>query len=439
VTQKNGGMRIMPKWIETYENHRIHKVTTDSINFIKGLIEEGAPLPQHLEDFQKIQAIFLRLSLLLNDFDPFLWNTNFNIDTVTDNVNNTVAQLNAYKDNKSQDYINNAISYTNNVIANYPNFHSAKVPSLRGVRETSVEYQREVSKYIEKIQEKYEQISANFNESTEAFEEISVTITEKINIFDSLIDDLNEKFEEEVSQRLQEFNNTQNERSNLYSQEADHRQTTFLCKLEEFNTKFEVTIKEISKYKEDLRESMKNDVLAIVDEIRDLRKEAQNLVNGVASDTMAKGYKSMADEERKIKFIWNTGALVSMIALFGFSLYTFKSISNENMTWFTFIAKIFTTATIGTIVAYCANQANKYHRSEQFNRRMHLELHAISPYIEGLNYDDKNAIKARLADRFFGVQDQINDSTEPNNKQNNLSPEMVKQIIELIKSMKGNS
>jgi hypothetical protein len=420
----------MPNWIEVFENHQIHNVVKNCLNLIDSILEDVIP-QHHMEDIQRISTVLRRLKLYLDNFEPFFNNQqNGRLDQVANYLNDVNNQMNAYKSNKQVDHINNTHSYLNNIIESFPHFHSRNFPNLRGVRENSIQYQRETEKYLQKTHNKYEEIVAKFNESTGAYDQLSSTAQQSIDQLESFLQNLQESFDDAEAKRLERFEASEKERTDNFILEKNEKTKQFNDKLREYNEGYTSLTLEIKKYNDGLRDELRTDVEIFVDELKDLKKEAQSLVNGIASDTMAKHYKEIADDEKKIKFWWNIGAVISIMGLFAFSVYTFKSIPQENVSWFSFLSKVITTATIGTLVAYCANQANKYHRSEQSNRKMQLELQAISPYLEGLNYEDKNAIKAKLAERFFGSSEP---SSEPN--QVALTPEAIKQITDLIKEL----
>ena len=89
---------------------------------------------------------------------------------------------------------------------------------------------------------------------------------------------------------------------------------------------------------------------------------------------------------------------MGLIAIVAFGL-TFRS-SPE---WETFVFRLGTVLVLSIPAFYAANESSKHRDREKLIRKHFLELSAIDAYLVNLPEKQRDEIKGKLSDKFFGV------------------------------------
>ena len=126
-------------------------------------------------------------------------------------------------------------------------------------------------------------------------------------------------------------------------------------------------------------------------------------------------YKEVADDAKNRAKVWHRIAMVLMIAVSAFAIYTFVFTVNMDTGWIKLVAKIFATTTLVTGAAYAARQASKQEKVERYARKIEMELVAIDPFIQSLDKETQSMIKEEIARKIFGNADamEISSKEEP--------------------------
>ncbi|MBE8592604.1 hypothetical protein IQK56_17640 [Pseudomonas sp. MAFF 301449] len=166
-------------------------------------------------------------------------------------------------------------------------------------------------------------------------------------------------------------------------------------------------------------------------------KEVDSQINGLLGQNASKilliDYANTAELEGKSANALRGWSLACM-ALTGIilCLALYESLSS-GLDWKQAIFKVFTAIALSVPAAYLARESAKHRSQEHVNRRISMDLRAITPYIATLPGDEQNKIKSEVASRIFGVQENggINSDNYPVNVQ-----ELAKMIIDKIPAPK---
>ncbi len=165
--------------------------------------------------------------------------------------------------------------------------------------------------------------------------------------------------------------------------------------------------------------------------------EIDTQINGLLGQNASKilliDYANTAAAEGKSADLLRRWSLVCM-ALTGvvLCLALYESL-NSGLDWKQAIFKVFTAIALSVPAAYLARESAKHRSQEHINRRISLDLRAITPYIATLPSEEQNKIKSEVASRIFGMQENggANSDNYPINFQ-----ELAKMIIEKIPTQK---
>ena len=165
----------------------------------------------------------------------------------------------------------------------------------------------------------------------------------------------------------------------------------------------------------------------------EIDSQINDLLGQNASKILLIDYANTAETERTSANYMRGWSLACM-ALTGLVLCValYESLSS-GFDWKQAIFKVFTAIALSVPAAYLARESAKHRSQEHINRRISLDLRAITPYIATLPSEEQNKIKAEVASKIFGVQESggANYDNYPLNVQ-----ELVKMMIEKIPSPK---
>lgn len=166
-------------------------------------------------------------------------------------------------------------------------------------------------------------------------------------------------------------------------------------------------------------------------------KEVDSQINGLLGQNASKilliDYANTAELEGKSANALRGWSLACMALTGGvLCLALYESLSS-GLDWKQAIFKVFTAIALSVPAAYLARESAKHRNQEHVNRRISMDLRAITPYIATLPSDEQNKIKSEVASRIFGVQENggINSDNYPVNVQ-----ELAKMIIDKIPAPK---
>lgn len=175
----------------------------------------------------------------------------------------------------------------------------------------------------------------------------------------------------------------------------------------------------------------------IAEEAEVRSNEIDSQINGLLGQNASKilliDYANTAETERKSANSLRGWSLACM-ALTGviLCLALYESLSS-GLDWKQAIFKVFTAIALSVPAAYLARESAKHRSQEHINRRISLDLRAITPYIATLQTEEQNKIKSEVASRIFGMQE--NGGANLDNYPINFQ-ELAKMMIEKIPTPK---
>jgi hypothetical protein len=133
------------------------------------------------------------------------------------------------------------------------------------------------------------------------------------------------------------------------------------------------------------------------------KKEVDAIFGAIGQEALAGNFNDIANRERTFANTWRRiaftfFAVMGLIAIVAFGL-TFRS-SPE---WETFVFRLGTVLVLSIPAFYAANESSKHRDREKLIRKHFLELSAIDAYLVNLPEKQRDEIKGKLSDKFFGV------------------------------------
>lgn len=161
------------------------------------------------------------------------------------------------------------------------------------------------------------------------------------------------------------------------------------------------------------------------------RAEAEKIVHVIGNTGLVGGYQKTANEERVAMWIWQTLAFLGMAGLVGAAVTV--ALHFEHVTWAGVAGRFFVATSFAAFAAYAGRQAAVHRDGMRRNRRMELELASIDPFVARMPEERQLAIKAALAEKWFG---QIEPTLASEDKNSTTSAvEAIKVIAETGKTV----
>lgn len=160
--------------------------------------------------------------------------------------------------------------------------------------------------------------------------------------------------------------------------------------------------------------------------------QINELLGQNASKVLLIDYANTAEKEGKSANDMRSLSLTCMAAsgiIVCFALY--QTLSGE-IDWKPLLLKAFAAIALSVPAAYLARESSKHRAQEHSNRRISMDLKAMTPYIASLPTEEQNKIKSEVASRIFGMQ--LNGAGNPNDDYPVNVQELIKLIIEKIPS-----
>jgi len=369
----------MTEWDDRVENHSVHTSVQKLLNSVDKA-KKRAEDAVTVESLTRIEDVARHIKKLLSEADPHLV-AESTLNNLHTQLNQAANQVNSFTEDGNVGHLNNANDNIENALP-----QAALLPSIEEKKDV-VEIRRSVSSFRKSAGQHLRYLEEEM---------------------DRRKDELG-KLQNAIDQRKQEIEN-QKGRLDTAIQEFVKNSSTAV---EETKAKLEASVKEnqqeIDEYLakarsnvDQLSENVRKEAKTITSGLEELREEAKEIVGVISRTTMAGAYQILADEEKESADYWRKIAVYGLIGIIVVAIVTLFGFGDDGLTTNEFLARAFASLTFGLLAAFAGREAGFHRRREQRNRRLQLELSSIDAYLESLPNEERDTIKAALADRLFG-------------------------------------
>lgn len=211
---------------------------------------------------------------------------------------------------------------------------------------------------------------------------------------------------------------------------------------QQFSNALEVYRAEIDRSKEQFRqeiEEVKNeidiDTSDLITKLNTKHDEAKTLVNLIGNVGITGNYQNIANNHKQSADFWRWAAVIFMILFSGLLIWTIIDLSSESFNWAKSLIRLIAAAALSYPATYAARESSKHRKLETINRNAELELASINPFIEGLEDGEKQKIKAKLVENYFGNHNNFEASDIKDAE--GLSMKALDKILDTISKIKG--
>ncbi len=421
----------MSRWEEEFNNHPIHATLGQIRDWLATKLDE--PDSEHTTEKLRLNKIVSYLSKALDGIDkesvPIAW-----LDQINQHLRQPHfwEQVKAYGGSPKVEYLMRANDQINSQIPAICHLsllskNPSSVQHDDSVQKAFVEFSaavdskmKEVSSEVARKRTELETMEKNQSSIKKEVDALSSIKSEKLNEWHT-------QFTEAQTSRSEAFTQKQSDQTNEFDEwfnkyKSDTNQSTGKI-IENWNT-------ELENFYEEFKNKIKNQSI-------DAEKKHQSIreIHGlVAEDSVAGGYKQLADHERDQANFWRIASILFIVATAIWIALTyltgFNTTENNEVIWVQVIKATSLTGVLLFGAVYASKQSNLHRNNEKQTRWFALEVKAIDPFISSLSEDQQRILKEKFSEKLFGQN-----STSQTPPPANFDPNFLKTIGDMVKDI----
>ncbi len=303
-------------------------------------------------------------------------------------------ELTQYKSNKNANHITNASTAADSILSTARALWIPAVDlDLDQVRDAISSFRKSVGQNARYAEQELAETRKAIESLREEANALKNSIREQKSRLDSVVNEFQSQFSKAEEARRSESASVLKEEEGKMEQLRSSYEEKFEASIEGSETRFN-----------SISENLSAKAGGIISEIEKFKEKAERLIHVIANTGMVGGCQRVANEERKVGRFWDGVSLLSLAGMVGFAIYAFHG-TFDDFNPGVFLARFGVVLTFGALAGYAARQADKHHKVERRNRRVELELASIDPFLAELPDEERNQIKAAVADRLFARED----------------------------------
>jgi hypothetical protein len=370
-------------------------IGVDSINFFETAIS-------YLKDRLK-----LTISTIVQEAE---------LTTISKEIENSLTQINAFVGYKNTGHITNA---TNHLYTATSRGRNLPLPFTTN----GFDFSKNIAKFEKITKEKYDQLETENKELKKQFDALSKKLEETDKALENVNTTLKQK-ELEIQNLNKSFQTNFETIKTSATQNYEQDRKTF-------RAEFEKSKKALAKEVEDLKSEINTGTGQIIKDLEAKLEEAKKIVGVVSDKAVTGNYQKVANSHKTTADVFRVIAIILMICLSGILIYTIWDISGENFDWTKSLIRILAAAALSYPATYAARESSKHRKLEVLNRKAELELTAINPFIELLPETQKQTIKEKLVEKYFGNSGNLMNDLD-DKKEEDVSLSSIERIMKML-------
>jgi hypothetical protein len=370
-------------------------IGVDSINFFETAIS-------YLKDRLK-----LTISTIVQEAE---------LTTISKEIENSLTQINAFVGDKNTGHITNA---TNHLYTATSRGRNLPLPFTTN----GFDFSKNIVNFEKITKEKYDQLETENKELKKQFDALSKKLEETDKALENVNTTLKQK-ELKIQNLNKSFQTNFETIKTSATQNYEQDRKTF-------RAEFEKSKKALAKEVEDLKSEINTGTGQIIKDLEAKLEEAKKIVGVVSDKAVTGNYQKVANSHKTTADVFRVIAIILMICLSGILIYTIWDISGENFDWTKSLIRILAAAALSYPATYAARESSKHRKLEVLNRKAELELTAINPFIELLPETQKQTIKEKLVEKYFGNSGNLMNDLD-DKKEEDVSLSSIERIIKML-------
>jgi hypothetical protein len=395
----------MANWSQRIQDHQAFSKLRELEDLLSQIeIKPGEPTDV-TEDVERLRQIVRYTRSALQGQDPALIPLPL-ANAIQQQIQPPLNEIAAFVRDRNRNHLTNANTQIDTLLQHAyalpPPLSSQRMDDLR---EAVISFRRSAGQYLKSVEEESRSVQTNVSDLSTRLSSLIAEANSQKGRLDAAIAQYQKQYSEAEDRRREEH------RKLLTGQteKSDDTLANFERLMTEMDSKqtqvFQTRMEEFKERAAEQEKALQVGAEAVIAEMEDHRKKAQNLVHVIGNTGMAGGYQKVANNARRRANVWQVIAIVGLVGLVCFAVLAFRATLDKDFLWGNFGARAFVAVTFGILAAYAARQAERQEEVETKSRRYELELASIDPFLVGLPEETQHKVKVNLAERLFGQAD----------------------------------
>jgi hypothetical protein len=338
------------------------------------------------------------------------------LTNISKEIENSLTQINAFVGNKNTGHITNA---TNHLYTATSRGRNLPLPFTTN----GFDFSKNIVNFEKITKEKYDQLETENKELKKQFDALSKKLEETDKALENVNTTLKQKELKIQNLNMSFQTNFETIKTSATQNYEQDRKT--------FRAEFEKSKKALAKEVEDLKSEINTGTGQIIKDLEAKLEEAKKIVGVVSDKAVTGNYQKVANSHKTTADVFRVIAIILMICLSGILIYTIWDISGENFDWTKSLIRILAAAALSYPATYAARESSKHRKLEVLNRKAELELTAINPFIELLPETQKQTIKEKLVEKYFGNSGNLMNDLD-DKKEEDVSLSSIERIMKML-------
>lgn len=401
---------LMSEYEINFSNHQFHKACESVLISISKIEEMDSKTEFEIDFVSRIKKHFEIAVNLLKQSDPELvsMSTLDQLNTFSNTIN---GKLSTFINNRNANHlrevdntiINNwlvQLSILNNLPRNVEELETLR-DSIRSFKNMIAQYNRNLGMQFSKLKDSYEDLDKEFTLLEETIQSEKVNVTSYVDQEYERIKALFNEQEIKFAEYENDFKSAQDDRTKNFEKELENLNKSFNKKIELFIQNNEIKYISLIEKAIERDENFITHIEEVREELQNHKEKSAELLSSISINTLAGGYKEVADSEKVSKNRWNKVTVSTLIGLIMVALFfTFSSF--YSFSWHAIFGKFTVLFALGTLATYAGRQAKSYETSERSNRNMQLRLQSFDPYLVSIeDAQTKSELRRSMTPEFF--------------------------------------
>lgn len=412
----------LSRYDSEYRSHPLWGLVREVLDRIEGA-QAGSPDQQ--DGLEKIRFVLSQLQA--REDQPDLLISRTSLDQAATSVDQLRASIRRWRDNGGNvQYLNQASGVQlDGVIDAMRGWPSNRDSAVRAASKTIREFAANADALVKQLREEVERQSASLiaisNESSERLERVmKLEVDSERATLDAL-----GRIETARTELLTKLNEIE---KRSFEQESTQR-AEFAAWLATQESSFGELVEQARTLAQESRELAESSAEATVGRIRELEKQAKNLLGVIGVDGTSTDFALYADAQRKAANMLRWGAIVAFLAAFGLFFLTYGLVPfTADIPWQGVVLRSVASVALLAGGFYLARESGQHRREERETRATQLRLSALEPFVVNMSAKERSTIRASTAQRVFGPASAIAEEVTTME----LSDDQQKKLLEAL-------
>ena len=413
----------MSEWNEKLNGHPLFGLWETLGNVLNGEWPEGRLNSSNFESVARIKKVYSYVAGVLEKADPEL-TPQSSLSSLQSSVGGCINEINAFVGNGNVGHLVNANAHVHNILIISQQLPSSIYSlSKKNIDESVKAYSDAVDKFVVGLKERFDKGVFDLEEKKDLLDAGLAKAQAALADLSGEVKNVQQGIQQQTSEFNTQFQKAESDRAGRHAQEIINQEL-----------KFSEIFK---KYKSQSDEEFKSLALkasAIMEVLVRMQDDAEK-VYGVTINTLQAGaYSSYANEERGIANRFRFFAGVLMLVGVGFLIIPeLLALAREPYVfeWTKVVGRIPLSLVVFVPAFYFAKESGRHRSNEVVNRRRQHILSTLDPYIELMDKESAQALKAEVARSIFAES-----SSQPKAEDGEVG-NLVSQLANLVKQIKS--